>query len=290
MHLSRKEIQNIIPHREPFVLLDEITEVKFGKYAIGIVKDVANYDFFRQLRLLSYKPKDFILVDDNVEVDLAAQKAYGSIQNVGSLKQLFEGHFPGQPTLPGALTLEALAEVAHHYILQTEPFHQGAFLKRIDGWRFRQVIVPGNEVELYAEQEDSGIMLARAKLNGKVAAEGKLTFVPDNHLVSSLPGQVTLPGALIVEAMAEVGAVAVLGMEEYKDKIAFLASIDDWQFRLPIVAGQQLSFEASLVDLRRSFGKGHIIARSDEGVVAEGYLMFGLGAKSDSKEKEAVSA
>jgi 3-hydroxyacyl-[acyl-carrier-protein] dehydratase len=284
--LSRADIQAIIPHREPFVLLDEVTEVEFGKYAVGVVKDVGDYDFFAQLRHLDHRPEDLILVD-SVRIDSRNQSASGTIENVGSLKQLFEGHFPGQPTLPGALTLEALAEVAHRYVLQTEAFQGGAFLRRIDNWRFRQVVVPGNEVELSAEQRDVGVMMARATVNGKTAAEGKLTFVPGTQTPSSLPGQVTLPGALIVEAMAEVGAVAVLGMQEHLGKIAFLAGINDWQFHLPVLAGEELTLKACLSELRLSFGKGRLVASSAKGVVAEGNLVFGLGVRT-ARESDAL--
>ena len=269
------------------MLVDEITEVVFGSYAVGVVKDVGDYDIFAQLRLRKHKADELILVD-SIEVDSSDRCASGTIQNVGDLAQLFEGHFPGQPILPGALTLEALAEVAHRHLLETEPFGSGAFLKRIDGWRFRQVIVPGNAVDLRAEEQDVGVMMVKAIVNGKTAAEGKLTFVPGSRTAFPLPGQATLPGALLVEAMAEVGAVAVLGMEENIGKIAFLASADDWQFYLPVVAGRELRLKASLRELRRSFGKGHFVALSDEGLVAEGNLVFGLGARSAMEETTLV--
>ncbi len=173
--------------------------------------------------------------------------------------------------------LEALAEVAHHYVLRTEPFSGGAFLQRIDSWRFRQVIVPGDRLELYTEQIDPGVMRARATAKGKTAAEGRFTFVPGDPLASPLPGQATLPGALIIEALAEVGALAVLGTDGHAEKLAFLAGIHDWKFYSPVLAGRELTLEASLLDLRRSFGKGHFVASSAEGPVAEGDLVFGLG-------------
>lgn len=276
LRLSREQIQEIIPHRDPFVLIDEITEVDFGTHATGVVKDVANYHFFSELKSLGRDRGDLILAE---EVDITAPgEARGVIKNVDDLKSLFEGHFPGQPTLPGALTLEALAEVAHQLVLKNSEFATGAFLKRFDGWRFRQVVVPGDRVELHAASKDSSRDIhVTAEVDGKSVAEGNITFQPDTDAVRSLPGQVTLPGALIIEAMAEVGAVAVLGKPEFKDHIAYLASVDAWEFHLPILAGEELVFEASIVKLRTSFGKGHIAARSARGLVCEGNLMFGLG-------------
>jgi 3-hydroxyacyl-[acyl-carrier-protein] dehydratase len=276
LFLSRADIQKIVPHREPFVLVDGIVELDPGRHAVGIVKNVADYDFFVQLRTRNREFDDLILVD-GVWTNSSNTGADGTIENVAALEPFFEGHFPGRPILPGALLLEALAEVAHHYLLQTQPFRRGAFLGHIDNWRFRQVIVPGDRLELSTEQIDSAVMRARATARGRIAAEGRLTFGPEDPVASPLPGQATLPGALLIEALAEVGAVAVLGPGAHAEKLAFLAGIQGWEFYSPIRAGRQLTLEASLVELRRSFGKGHFVASSAEGPVAEGDLVFGLG-------------
>jgi 3-hydroxyacyl-[acyl-carrier-protein] dehydratase len=276
LFLSKADIQKIIPHREPFVLVDEIVELDPDRCAVGIVRNVADYDFFAQLRTRNRGSGDLMLVDA-VRPNSSNTGAEGTIENVAALEPFFEGHFPGRPILPGALLLEALAEVAHHYLLRTQPFRRGAFLKGIDNWRFRQVIVPGDRLELYVEQIDPGVMRARATTSGKTAAEGRFTFVPGDAVASPLPGQATLPGALVIEALAEVGAVAALGVDGRTEKLAFLAGIEDWEFYSPVRAGRELTLRASIVELRRSFGKGHFVALAAEGPVAEGDLVFGLG-------------
>ena len=279
--MNREEIQQIIPHREPFVLVDGIVELDRGKSALGIVNDVAAYDFFTQARKRQRSADGLILVD-SVRLDSRAATAEGVIEDVSELRPFFVGHFPETPILPGVLTLEALAEVAHCFLLQSGPFRHGAFLQRIDGFRFRRVVVPGDRVELRAEQTGPGVVRSAATVNGSVAAEGRLTFVPGSPKgflspgESALLGQATAPGALIIEALAEVGAVAVLSGAKQEGRIAVLAGVDKWEFHAPVPVGRRLTLRASLVESRRSFGKGHFTATSEDGRVADGYLVFGL--------------
>jgi 3-hydroxyacyl-[acyl-carrier-protein] dehydratase len=282
MILSKTEIQQIIPHREPFVLIDEIAALDAGRSAVGIVRDVAAYDFCTQARRRQ-RPADGLILVDSVRFESSAATAEGVIEDVSALRPFFAGHFPETPIFPGVLTLEALAEVAHHLLLQSGPFRRGAFLQRIDDFRFRRVVVPGDRVELRAEQTSPGIIRSTATVNARVAAEGRLTFIPESPRTPpdpgkpGLPGQPTALGALIIEALAEVGAVAVLSAAEQKGRIAVLASINDWEFHMPVPAGTRLTLRASVVDSRRSFGKGRFAAASAESPVADGYLVFGLG-------------
>lgn len=282
-YLTKKEIQQIIPHREPFVLIDAVEEVEFGRYGVGVVADVGQYPFFRQLQKLK-KDSQYILVDQ-VRVDREKQTAYGLIEDVAKLQPLFAGHFPHQPIFPGVLTFAALAEVACH-LLSASADAPGITLKQADGWRFKQIITPGHKVELKAEQKGDGLVAVQAELNGKAAASGRLMFAPlpksnskQTIINTQFPQPVweSLLQALTLEAMAEVGAVAVLGLKEYQNKVAFLASLNKWQFYQPVKIGQPLTFKASLLDLRQSFGKGHFLASSADGQVSEGEMLFGLG-------------
>lgn len=74
------------------------------------------------------------------------------------------------------------------------------------------------------------------------------------------PGFLVMPGALLVEALAEVGAVAALGLEQYQGKIGVLAGLDEWKFRTPLRPGMRARLEADLIRLRGNFGKGHLRA------------------------------
>ena len=95
-------------------------------------------------------------------------------------------------------------------------------------------------------------------------------------LAGHFPGFPVLPGAILVEALAEVGAVAALGLDAYRGKIAVLAGLDGWKFRRMARPGDQVRLEAQLLRLRASFGKGRLKASIDGEVAAEGELSFGI--------------
>ena len=96
------------------------------------------------------------------------------------------------------------------------------------------------------------------------------------------PGQPVMPGVLIVEALAQVGAVALLSRPEHAAKIPFFAGIDGVRFRRPVVPGDTLRLEVELTRLRASVGKGQGRALVDGRLAAEGELMFALGPATDN--------
>jgi 3-hydroxyacyl-[acyl-carrier-protein] dehydratase len=91
------------------------------------------------------------------------------------------------------------------------------------------------------------------------------------------PEYAVMPGVLIAEAAAQVGAVAVLSRAEYKGRLAFLAGLDDWRFKRQVVPGDTLTIEVTLGALRRGIGRGHARVTVEGKVVAEGDLLFALG-------------
>jgi 3-hydroxyacyl-[acyl-carrier-protein] dehydratase len=93
------------------------------------------------------------------------------------------------------------------------------------------------------------------------------------------PDYPVMPGVLIVEALAQVGAVVILKKEENRGRLAFFAGIDGFRFKGQVRPGDQLELEVLMTRLRGSIGKGHGIAKVNGQVVAEGDLMFALGDK-----------
>ena len=139
MSLGIKEIEAIIPHRHPFLLVDRIDELESGVRATGIKNVTYNEDFFK-------------------------------------------GHFPSEPVMPGVLILEAMAQVGAVIILSVEA-NKGktAFFGGMDKVKFRRKVVPGDvldlECEVVKQKGPIGVAKATAKVNGELAASAELTVV-----------------------------------------------------------------------------------------------------------------
>lgn len=89
-----------------------------------------------------------------------------------------------------------------------------------------------------------------------------------------------MPGVLIVEALAQVGAVAMLKKEENKGRLAFFTGIDNCRFKRQVIPGDQLRLEVEMTRVRGSIGKGKGVATVDGQLVCELEMMFALGQKS----------
>lgn len=90
------------------------------------------------------------------------------------------------------------------------------------------------------------------------------------------PGYPVMPGVLIIEAMAQVGAVAVLSTPDFGGKLALFAGIDKARFRRQVVPGDVLHLEVEIVHMRGSMGKGKGLARVDGEPAAEAELLFAV--------------
>ncbi|WP_207669276.1 3-hydroxyacyl-ACP dehydratase FabZ [Fonticella tunisiensis] len=111
---------------------------------------------------------------------------------------------------------------------------------------------------------------------GKRAVGIKNVTINEPFFQGHFPGNPIMPGVLIVEAMAQVGAVAILSMEEYKGKLAVFTGIDKLRFRKQVVPGDTLIMEAELVAIKRGIGKAKVSARVGDKIAAEGELMFAV--------------
>ena len=90
------------------------------------------------------------------------------------------------------------------------------------------------------------------------------------------PEYPVMPGVLIVEAMAQVGAIAVLNIEENKGKIGFLAGLDKCRFKRQVKPGDQLRLEVEILRMKGPIGKGKGVATVDGELVCEAEIMFAI--------------
>jgi 3-hydroxyacyl-[acyl-carrier-protein] dehydratase len=100
----------------------------------------------------------------------------------------------------------------------------------------------------------------------------------DSFFLGHFPGYAVMPGVLIVEALAQVGAVALLSMPEYRGKLAFFAGIDGVRFKRQVVPGDVLRLEVELGRFRPGFGKGTAMATVDGELACKGELLFAIAA------------
>jgi 3-hydroxyacyl-[acyl-carrier-protein] dehydratase len=131
--------EDILPHRPPFLFVDEVTAIEPGRAASGLWR-------------------------------LSGSEAF------------FQGHFPGRPTLPGVLMVEAMAQLGGIAVL-SDPRFAGylPLFGGIDKARFRRQVVPGDTLEMIVELSQLGSAAGRgqgtASVGGKVAATASMLFV-----------------------------------------------------------------------------------------------------------------
>jgi 3-hydroxyacyl-[acyl-carrier-protein] dehydratase len=136
--LDRAAIEAILPHREPFLLIDEVLELEPGQRVVAL-KHVREDEWY------------------------------------------LRGHFPGRPVMPGVLIVEAMAQTGAVAVLSEEE-NRGriALFAGIDDTRFKRIVEPGDELQLECVLEQVrgpiGKGKAKATVDGRLAARGTLTF------------------------------------------------------------------------------------------------------------------
>ena len=137
MGMDIKEIMSIIPHRQPFLLIDRVEEIVEGEKVIAT-------------------------------------------KNVSYNEPFFAGHFPQEPVMPGVLIVEAMAQAGAVAILSMDEFKgKTAYFGGIKNAKFKKKVVPGDVLRLEVEKlkRNAGIGVGTAYVGDKVAAQAEIIFM-----------------------------------------------------------------------------------------------------------------
>ena len=119
---------------------------------------------------------------------------------------------------------------------------------------------------------------------GKRAVGIKNVTINEAFFSGHFPGNPIMPGVLIVEAIAQVGGILLLATTGNEGKLAFFAGIDKMRFRKPVVPGDQLVTDVTLLKQKGDVGRVAVVGKVDGNVVAEGEYLFAL--QPDQKDSQ----
>ncbi|RRR69597.1 MAG: 3-hydroxyacyl-ACP dehydratase FabZ [Candidatus Viridilinea halotolerans] len=122
----------------------------------------------------------------------------------------------------------------------------------------------------------------------RVVAE-KLVTANEPQFQGHFPGNPVMPGVLIVEAMAQAGAVAALSLPEHTGKLVLFAGIDDCRFKRVVRPGDTLRIEVQIERMRRSIGRGRGRATVGDELACEAGLLFALTHAEEERTSEQMN-
>lgn len=112
---------------------------------------------------------------------------------------------------------------------------------------------------------------------GVRAVAKKCVSYNEPYFAGHFPGEPVMPGVLIIEALAQTGAVAILCMEENKGKTAYFAGINGAKFKQKVVPGDVLTLETEIIKQKGPIGVGHATAKVDGKIACTAELTFAIG-------------
>ena len=105
----------------------------------------------------------------------------------------------------------------------------------------------------------------------------KNVTINEPYFEGHFPNNPVMPGVILIETMAQVGAVIILSKEEYRGKTAYFAGVNDFRFKEKVLPGDILEIEVSITRVRGSIGIGEGVAYVRGKKAASGEFMFAIG-------------
>ena len=123
----------------------------------------------------------FLLVD-RLEVEVPGEKGVGT-KNVTMNEEFFQGHFPGNPVMPGVLQIEAMAQTAGAIVMAAEDNYaetkRSVLFMSIDGVKFRKPVKPGDQLKMHVEKvrerRNIFVFKGQSMVDGQVVSEAEFT-------------------------------------------------------------------------------------------------------------------
>lgn len=112
---------------------------------------------------------------------------------------------------------------------------------------------------------------------GERAVAKKCVSYNEPYFAGHFPKEPVMPGVLLIEALAQTGAVAILAMEENKGKTAYFAGIQNAKFKQKVVPGDVLILETEIIRQKGPIGVGSAVAKVDGKIVCKAELTFAIG-------------
>ena len=134
------------------------------------------------------------------------------------------------------------------------------------------------EIKKIIPQREPFLMIDEVEgyIPGESAVAYKNVSEDEYYFKGHFPGNPIMPGVLIVESLAQTGAVAILSMEENQGKNALFGGIDKLRFKKQVVPGDRLKLEVRIIKKKGPIGIGEAIATVDGKVAAKGELTFAI--------------
>lgn len=136
-----------------------------------------------------------------------------------------------------------------------------------------------NEIQKILPHRSPFLLVDRIdELEPGIRAVGRKCVTMDEPFFQGhFPGKAVMPGVIILEALAQTGAVAMLSCEEHAGKLVYFGAMDKVKFKKQVIPGDVMKLDVEITKFKGNFGVGKAVAYVDDQVAVEAILTFAIG-------------